>query len=228
MRSLDSQPEEDRLSLISEKRWKSYAVAGAAVAAGTAAASAVIVSGITPATDMIDAIPDDENSEEFRFELLTNTDLLFFASTSTSSGFLVTGPTGLSFAGFAANGYFYPSNVVQGEVIGNMTFGVTAGQRGYMAFEAGYPGSQFVDTGGYVAFTFNTVETGVYHGWAQLEVISGSPRNEFRLVKYAYANEADGLTVGQMAPVPEPGSMASLALGAVGLLSWRRTRRREV
>ena len=217
---------EEGSSPITSKRWKSYVTASAAVVAGTAGAHAVIVTGVTPPQDMLDTTPDDGALTSFAFQLLGNIDLVFLTSQSVaSSSFLATAPTGLSFAGIGSGGYFYPSNVAYGDVIGPMTFGVPQGARGDMAFGTCYENSEFVDTGGYVAFRFNTPETGGYHGWAELTLIEGAPVNTFRPSRYAYANDSDGLTVGQVAPIPEPSSMASLALGAVGLLSWRRSRR---
>lgn len=211
-------------SPILSRRWKSYVTASAAVVAGTAGAHGVIVNGITPPADLIDPDSNDQNIAVFNFQLLTNTDLVFIAQQGASN-YLATAPTGLSFAGLALGGFFYPSNVPYGEIIGNMTFNVPQGGRGDLAWSSGYSNSQFVDQGGYVAFRFSTTETGTYHGWAQLSLIEGAPTNTYRLERYAYANASDNLTVGQMAAVPEPSSMASLALGAVGLLSWRRSRR---
>ena len=49
--------------------------------------------------------------------------------------------------------------------------------------------------------------------------VSGQPVNSFTLDEYAYDTAGESLTAGQ---VPEPGSLAWLALGGAGLLAWRQ------
>jgi hypothetical protein len=51
----------------------------------------------------------------------------------------------------------------------------------------------------------------------------GAPGNSFTLVDYAWADSGTTIFTGQTA-VPEPGTLGLLAVGAVGLLLWRRQR----
>ena len=50
----------------------------------------------------------------------------------------------------------------------------------------------------------------------------GSPLNGLTIIDYAYADVGESISVGQT--VPEPGSLALLALGAAGVSAWRRKR----
>jgi MYXO-CTERM domain-containing protein len=53
--------------------------------------------------------------------------------------------------------------------------------------------------------------------------------HDFLLVDYAYADPGEPIRAGQTASnemVPEEGSLGWLALGAAGLLAWRKRRSR--
>ena len=79
----------------------------------------------------------------------------------------------------------------------------------------------FSNTGGFLAFRFD-LGAGTQYGWAELELVEGTPTNVFTLTRYAYAGAGEALTVGDVGAIPEPGTMAGLALGAIGLIAYRR------
>jgi hypothetical protein len=74
--------------------------------------------------------------------------------------------------------------------------------------------------GGYLGFEFD-IRDSVHYGWARISFL----RNTFILQDYAYEDVA-GMEIGagEGSPVPEPASLGMLALGAVGVLGWRRAR----
>ena len=91
---------------------------------------------------------------------------------------------------------------------------------GTLAFRGGYGNDQWLDAGiGFVGLRFNT-GAGVQYGWVRLNM-NGSPDNSFTMVDYAWADLGENIVTGQ---VPEPGSLGLLALGALGLVAWRKQR----
>jgi hypothetical protein len=94
----------------------------------------------------------------------------------------------------------------------------------------------------YVGFRFNS-GAGTQYGWARIRW-TGCPTNFFKVKDYAWGDPGDQIKTGQRrlkdsaAPVetsgntdaplaPAEGSIGLLALGAVGLLAWRKSRRVE-
>lgn len=83
---------------------------------------------------------------------------------------------------------------------------------------------QFLDRGyGLVGFKFNN-GAGVQYGWVRVRM-EGGHNHMFSIVDYAYGDPGEPVLAGQRGPntfAPELESLGGLALGAVGLLAWRR------
>jgi hypothetical protein len=82
---------------------------------------------------------------------------------------------------------------------------------------------------GIIGFSFNT-GAGVQYGWARMRITFVGRDNIFKLVDYAYADPGEPLRAGQESRderAPDQGSLGWLALGAVGLLAWRKGRSRR-
>jgi hypothetical protein len=91
---------------------------------------------------------------------------------------------------------------------------------------------------GFVGFRFNS-GAGIQYGWARVRMGGTSRNNAFRLIDYAYADPGETIRAGQGIPRagedgqdmsdeqgPEEGSLGWLAVGAMGLLAWRKSRSR--
>ena len=95
---------------------------------------------------------------------------------------------------------------------------------------------------GFVGFRFNN-GAGTQYGWARVR-ISTLPHDGigawgFKVLDFAYADPGERITAGQRtssgsendqdisdAEGPDEGSLGGLALGAIGLLAWRKNRSR--
>jgi len=77
---------------------------------------------------------------------------------------------------------------------------------------------------------FNETTLAQNFGWIRMNINSPVPAsggNLLTLVDWAYENTGAGITAGATGAggvTPEPGTLGTLAAGAVGLLSWRRRR----
>jgi hypothetical protein len=74
---------------------------------------------------------------------------------------------------------------------------------------------------GYVGFQFDPdgiAGAQTFYGWAQMKVGGGASGNG-NVISWAYDDTGAPIQAGA---VPEPGSLALLALGAAGVASWRR------
>jgi hypothetical protein len=90
-------------------------------------------------------------------------------------------------------------------------------------------GREWKDSG-FIGFKFNG-GAGVQYGWVRLSVLFGSDGNirtfSFILHDYAYADPGEPLKAGQISSdndAVDENSLGGLALGAVGLIAWRKSR----
>ncbi|MEM7456298.1 MAG: PEP-CTERM sorting domain-containing protein [Planctomycetota bacterium] len=219
---------------LDRKRWAAYVAAGLATAVGSDAKAEITF--IEPGAHIVDPDPGDGYfgiAYSLQFSGSQTANLLFLHAKDevrASHGIFamrVEGSNGLNqniaIAGVSSRGYYYGSNVPYGQNIS--TLGFLDGQnRADMAWGSGYPESQFVDRGGYLAFRFDT-GAGTQYGWAEVSLIAGAPINEFTLERIAWGAPGESVFAGQVSPIPEAGSLGLLAFGAVGLSVWRRNRK---
>jgi hypothetical protein len=101
-----------------------------------------------------------------------------------------------------------------------------------VCYHVAYIGSaRFRERGiGFIGFVFNHGSEAAQFGWARVQK-SGPPLYRFRLVDYAWGDPGDRIRTGQkrsagsmVDAVTESGSVGLLALGAAGLLAWRKRR----
>ena len=90
------------------------------------------------------------------------------------------------------------------------------------------PGSERWRAGqGFIGFRFNS-GAGIQYGWVRIR-LSGVPEVAFVMHDYAYADPGEPLRAGQISSdndAVNENSLGGLALGAVGLLAWRKSRSR--
>ena len=220
---------------LSNNRWAKYAAAGAAGAVAALGPQASVDADFTWVelnSSLVDRTQGDGYFDVFGPYTFGASGASFvfqqaFNETASGEGQLtIVGNGNISIAGFAAGAYFYPSNIAYGAAISAApSFGVTAGNRGDMAWGAGYASSQFLQPGlSFVGFRFD-VGNGTQYGFAEV-IMDGSPLNTATLVGIGYGMAGDVVTAGQRPTpvIPEPGSLGILALGSLGLAAWRRKR----
>jgi hypothetical protein len=217
---------------IAKTRWTAYAAAGAATALGGShsAQAAIHYSGL-----LNERFPGHED-KSYRVSLDQTGDSIYFARReATFSGtdmalFKIYGLVSASFIGYfvdtGSSAYgLYVSKLRFGRNIstGHFTFrdkGILAQGDFRGGFQQwGHPGT------GYVGFRFNN-GAGIQYGWARVRM-AGRPENAFKVSDFAYADPGEPITAGQTqsAPdTPDEGSLGWLAVGALGLLAWRKIR----
>lgn len=213
------------IGLIPKTRWTAYATAGAATAvAGINSAEADIhYSG--PQNVSFNASAGASVTQKFHFDFATMTFVhQRNAQDAGFAGFYIFGLNSAQFRGQAFGNSRYPSNLGAGVNVSAGPFVANvAGSFATLAAQNGHIHSQWLNQGtGFIGFKFNS-GSGVEYGWARVTMDEGAPGNSFTLVDYAWADSGTTIFTGQTA-VPEPGTLGLLAVGAVGLLLWRRQR----
>jgi len=216
---------------ISNSRWLAYTTAGmaSAFAAANSAEATIHYSGpikqifkgcFRTASFQLDRPGDFFHLRQVAFLVCTS-------SGSGSAFFNVAGIAGASIAGFYNDCFgVSASNLKRGQLISSRPF--VPAQTFRSASLAGKndvfcPG-QFLGGIGFIGFKFNN-GSGAQYGWARIQVQPGASHH-FKLIDYAYGDVGDTVGAGQKSghDKPELESLGGLALGALGLLAWRKSR----
>lgn len=222
------------LSLGDSARWSAYAAAGVAGAIGTTQAAEAAITYVDVDPDVTLDTVAAGSAQVFSSALTGGASLYFYnlPLVNTSAGPVVAGRAlgsvfGASVSqgvvGFVAGAgsFNYAANLSYGQDIGAAAASIGNVAFGTMIFASGFTYSQFGTTGeAFVGFQFD-VGAGTQFGWARVNMDSGVPENTFTVMDFAFADAGESIFAGQ---VPEPGSLGLLALGALGLTSWRKRR----
>jgi hypothetical protein len=211
---------------IPNSRWLAYATAGAA----SAFAAANSAEGTIHYSGPINRIFKECQAANFRLDrpgdfirLRHSSFLVCDSSFNGNAFFNVAGIAGASIAGFYNDcpPRVSASNLERGQLISSRPF-VPATSAGL----AGYCPGQFLGGIGFIGFKFNN-GSGDQYGWVRIQVKPGSDHNyNFKLLDYAYGDVGDTIGAGQRSghDVAKLESLGGLALGAIGLLAWRKSR----
>lgn len=216
-------------AVLNNSRWLAYTTAGmaSAFAAANSAEATIHYSG------PINRIFDECDQANFRLDrpgdfirLRHSTFLVCSTSFSGNAFFNVAGIAGASIAGFYNDcGHVSASNLKRGQLISSRPF--VPAQTFRSAGLAGYCPGQFLGGIGFIGFKFNN-GSGDQYGWVRIQVQPGIEHNyHFKLLDYAYGDVGDSIAAGQRSghDLPELESLGGLAVGALGLLAWRKSRK---
>jgi hypothetical protein len=232
---------------VSHSRWVAYATAGAATAL-TASHSAEAAIHYQVVTEKFPPYLD----KEMWFQLDQPGDSIHFQHVTyiPAALFNMRGIAAAAFRGY----YGTWSHVYVAAFASKLSFGesIAAGHftyggfpffsGGFMAAGPGYGYGQWKSPGmGFVGFVFNN-GAGPQFGWARVRTsrhfrADGIGGYAFKVFDFAYGDPGERITAGQGIPGgreddqdisddqgPDEGSLGGLALGAVGLLAWRKNR----
>jgi len=123
------------------------------------------------------------------------------------------------------------SKVPSQRYVSHGDFGDVAGHPGHGVLISGTDGSFTPPTRGFVAFRFNT-GNGTQYGWARIQTRRDINNRAHETIKdYAWGDVGDRIRTGQKSSsgdmvdaVTDSGSVGLLALGAAGLVAWRKRR----
>ena len=214
---------------IAKTRWAPYAAAGAATAlAGSNCAEADIhYSGIVhvqfpPHKDRLKTFPLDQPGDSLVFEHTASGCCFCYQAL-----FSINGIVSAAFRGYSpmVSKLSFGQNISTGEFV-TRSHGIMAIDRTCYTYGAPWNGGGT----GYVGFRFNN-GAGIQYGWARVTTTGEFEGNGFRVMDYAYADAGEPIRAGQRSSsdeqAPDEGSLGWLALGAAGLLAWRKSRSRS-
>jgi hypothetical protein len=221
---------------LSEPRWLAYATAGVAGAFGLSsnAEAEIHYSGnvFIHLTGNARASLPLSNGASLVFENV------FGGSTFLQDFYLLIKGviSGSARQSFRTASFNWVSNLPLGENVSDGTFGSVAGNPvhgvliGFWSDGAFAP-PQFGRIRGFVGFRFNT-GNGTQYGWARIQTTNDNNNRIHDDIKdYAWGDPGDRIRTGQKSSagdmvdtVTDSGSVGLLALGAAGLVAWRKRR----
>jgi hypothetical protein len=226
-----------QIAKVSHSRWLAYATASAATAlADSHSAEAAIhysgrLNAAFPRNGLtIKTFQLDQPGDSIWFYHVGYTFSAFYGKANFEN-------FGIASAAFRGAGTLFDVYQVAKLSFGqNISSGKFSHARGYMAQSSLF---LWADPGvGFVGFRFNN-GAGIQYGWARVRMGGSENKNAFKLLDYAYADPGEQIKAGQrssdeQAPdqgsadedAPDQGCLGGLALGAVGLLAWRKSRSR--
>jgi hypothetical protein len=229
---------------MSHSRWVAYATAGAATAltAGHSAEAAIHYQVVGK------KFPANSNKEKW-FQLDQPGDSIYFKHVyccPRSAGFDIRGIATAAFRGLPGTSKY------SGPFASKLSFGESV-RAGHFTHATFYPGilargiyGQWNSPGmGFVGFRFGN-GAGTQYGWVRVRISTKFPGDgitggyAFKVLDFAYGDPGELITAGEGIPRgseddedisddqgPDEGSLGGLALGAVGLLAWRKSRSRN-
>ena len=221
-------------TVVTGSRWLAYATAGASSAFISAKSAEATIHYSGPINEWVGAFrheqfPLDQHGDSIGLKHYQ----IFSGGYGGSARFGVFGKAGAAFAGVYHNCSGNPqaafvANLGKGELVSNQQF---LGRESGFVWASGwvscgtYHGQFKGEQTGYVGFKFNN-GGGEQYGWARI-VVGGIDDRPVKLLDYAYGDVGDRIKVGQKPSndvATDKGSLGLLAVGAVGLLVWRKRR----
>jgi hypothetical protein len=223
-----------RINSISMGRWTAYAAAAAATGFATNTAEATIhYSGPIHQKLRLErraSFPLDPAGGSF---VLRHFNHVYGSSSSHDGGtakFFVYAAVSGNVNGVSNFAGVSVSNLNRGDAISTRPVAPEGGFLAELFGNSGFPIGQFLERqrNAFVGIKFNN-GAGVQYGWARLTMY-GSRFNNFELIDYAYGDPGDAIVAGQTSDgtAPTLESLGGLALGATGLLAWRRRQTRSL